>query len=105
MFSLRATGAPKPPQNPAEKELHGQLDRVFKVFENEDSQTVLAKLMDGRVVRGTVDTPDDLKPAAYYAFFGQWQEHDRYGWQFAFSGLVRDIPRRADGSASYLERH
>jgi hypothetical protein len=89
-----------PPQNPAEPELCGQIDNIFKTFDNGDSQTILARLSDGWVVRGAVDDSDELQERGNYLFMGRWDEHPKYGWQFVFSGFVIDIPRGADGAAS-----
>jgi exodeoxyribonuclease V alpha subunit len=93
------------PTNPAETELNGQLGSIFKTFENGDTYTVLGKLSDNRVVRGTVDDPDELQAGSYYLFTGRWDEHPKYGWQFAFTGFAADIPRGIEGAASYLMRH
>jgi exodeoxyribonuclease V alpha subunit len=93
------------PANPAETELSGQLDCVFKSFANDDNYAVLARLSDGRVVRGVVDCLDELQDHHHYLFTGRWDEHPQYGWQFVFNGFAADIPRGADGAAAYLMRH
>jgi exodeoxyribonuclease V alpha subunit len=94
-----------PPANPTESEFTGQLSSIYKTFSNGDNHTILAKLSDGRVVRGVVDDPDELAEGGYYLFTGRWDEHPKYGWQFAFSGFAADIPRGVDGAVVYLERH
>jgi exodeoxyribonuclease V alpha subunit len=102
---LTVPRSPTPPSNPAETELTGQLQTIFKSFDNGDSQTILGRLADGRVVRGTMDDPGELQAGHWYYLTGRWDEHARYGWQFAFNSFVRDIPRVTDGAAAYLMTH
>jgi exodeoxyribonuclease V alpha subunit len=105
MLILSTRSAATPPTNPAETEINGRFGSISKTFDNGDTQTIIAKLFDGRAIRGTVDNPDELQAGGYYLFVGHWNEHPKYGWQFAFSGFATDIPRDADGSAAYLMRH
>jgi exodeoxyribonuclease V alpha subunit len=105
MLILSTRSAATPPANPAETEINGRLGSISKIFDNGDTQTIIAKLSDGRTIRGTVDDPGELQAGGYYLFVGHWNEHPKYGWQFAFSEFATDVPRDVDGAAAYLARH
>jgi exodeoxyribonuclease V alpha subunit len=105
MFA-RTSSVLSPPANPRETELTGQLASIFRRFPNgTDNETIIARLSDGRAVRGVVDDPDELREGSFYLFTGRWDEHHKYGWQFVFSGFAADIPRDANNSVAYLVRH
>jgi exodeoxyribonuclease V alpha subunit len=101
MLSGKAFNRPSPPY-PTETEISGQFASVFKEFPNGDDITVIARLADGRAVKGKVETLDELEPGGFYLFTGRWDEHPKWGWQFFFNGFVADIPRKADDAVAYL---
>src|SRR5262245_16855710 len=99
-----AKNHPPAPSDPAETEVSGQLLSIFKEFPNGDNVTVIARLADGRLVKGKVETLDELELGGFYLFVGRWDEHPQWGWQFSFNDFVADIPRKADDAVAYLAK-
>jgi exodeoxyribonuclease V alpha subunit len=104
MLSGKAVNHPSSPPDPTETEISGQLLGITKEFPNGDSITVIARLADGRLVKGKVETVDELGPGNYYLFTGRWDEHPKWGWQFSFNGFIADVPRKADDAIAYLTK-
>jgi exodeoxyribonuclease V alpha subunit len=94
------------PENSAEREITGRIDEITQTFNNNDGTTaIIARLSDGRTIRGTVDDVEEIEEGGFYYLSGRWDEHSRYGWQFCFQSHVVDIPRVESGSVAYLTRH
>jgi len=100
-------------------ELTVTFDRELYVFDNEDSQTVVAtaqaKTNDlPEHLQGFSNTEDvkiigkadagEFKYGLNYRLFGNWKEHPKYGWQFQFKTYVLARPHGKRGIVRYLKQ-
>jgi exodeoxyribonuclease V alpha subunit len=93
------------PTDPRATELAGELRSFRNRWDNDDgTQLIIAMLVGGDVVRGVVEARGELLIGGHYRFLGRWEEHARYGWQFAFDSLVPDVPEDVGSLIAYLSR-
>ena len=79
---------------------------IRPISENEDGSVFcIGSLMDGERIRGVVEARGQIIPGESYTFLGTWQEHPRYGWQFAWSDVVRQVPTDTLSLISFLAKH
>lgn len=94
-----------PPADPGATELLGSVARTEQTWENDDGgTTVLARLESGQKVRGRIGAGGVLRQGRCYRFLGRWEDHARWGWQFAFQSHVEDVPEDLAGVAAYLAK-
>lgn len=98
-----------------------EFHRVFTVFENADSRTIIgcakpsdddaAKIDDEKIEKdGTIrlkgdDNEAELVVGLSYRFYGKWDNHHKHGWQFVFRQFVKIEPHSRVGVARYLARY
>lgn len=62
---------------------------------------VIGYCSDGTVVKGPADE-GDLVRGLPFRFYGRWEEHPKYGRQFAFKVFCVDQPHSREGIVNYL---
>jgi exodeoxyribonuclease V alpha subunit len=94
---------PLAPADPLAKELAGTFAARRQFFPNGDEGgTVIGVLASGEVIRGPLQSATDLESGVDYHFYGNWADHPRWGWQFAFTVFVRPTPRTQHALVNYL---
>ena len=80
---------------------------VCQVWRAEDGSAVIAQVRDqqGRThtVKGPPDAGPTLAPGVTYRFLGRWEEHDKYGRQFAFQAFSARAGGDKRGVVAYLQ--
>lgn len=94
--------ATKPPRGPKTEELVGEYAGTR--WSSDDRTFLIGALRDGTIVKGNADA-GKLIPGGSYRFLGKWQEHPKYGRQFAFSTFVESEPHTYHGVIEYLLRN
>jgi exodeoxyribonuclease V alpha subunit len=88
-----------------ERELIGQFVEASHFFADANGGgTLVGRLASGEVVRGRVEDRGDLEEGLSYRFVGRWDEHPRFGRQFAFSAFVVHAPHGRAAVIKYLTR-
>lgn len=89
-------------------EIVGEFSMIRRTFPNDDGTvTIVATAIvegEGQTIRGTVEQEDDLTPGLSYRFAGRWDDHPRWGRQFAFTSYTVDAPHGRAGVLKYLEK-
>jgi len=85
------------------EELTGIFDFESHVFGTGDDRAIVGRLENSTTVRGKA-REDELATGLTYLFRGYWNDHPRYGRQFAFHsfGIAQPVGQR--GTVSYLTR-
>jgi exodeoxyribonuclease V alpha subunit len=98
---------PASPADSTQRELIGKfaVRRQFFADADADGGMLIGELHTGHVVRGRVEDADELQSGVTYRFLGRWDEHARFGWQFAFDLYVNHIPLDRDAVIAYLSDH
>jgi hypothetical protein len=92
---------PAPRVDRTARDLEGTVRQVRCFFD--DSETVVAELTTGTIVRGRAGR-DELQPGMAYRFFGRWETHHRHGDQFVFRTFAVREPHTRQGVVKYLSR-
>jgi hypothetical protein len=97
---------PAQPTDANAKELTGQLRNIKNTFDNNDGTvTIIGRLASGHIIRGTLDSLEDMEDGADYLLLGKWIEHERHGWQFLFTSFCRTVPEGPDALAGFFAKH
>jgi exodeoxyribonuclease V alpha subunit len=96
---------PRTPADPLAKELSGTYAARQNFFLNDDGGTVIGVLTTGEIIRGPLQSPTDLQSGTDYRFLGRWEDHPKWGWQFAFGVFICPVPRTQHALVSYLSYH
>jgi exodeoxyribonuclease V alpha subunit len=93
-----------PPPDPAQRRLAGVYrDTNFFYPSGEgEAGVVIGTLAGGETVKGSVEKRDDLEAGRPYCFYGRWDAHPKYGYQFVFDMFVSHVPHDRDGMVAYL---
>ncbi len=85
-------------------ELVGRLDGIC--WRAEDGSafigTVRLATAELATVKGPTDAGPSPQPGCAYRFFGRWEEHERYGRQFAFQSYCAVVSSDRKGVIAYL---
>jgi len=65
---------------------------------------VMAELEDGTTVKGNAPV-GDLTPGLPYKFVGQWEQPNKWGKQFKFTGFTKSEPHSRFGVIKYLQKY
>lgn len=83
----------------AQTELIGTVS-VVKFFDP-DTGAIIAKLRSGEDIKGEA-MEGEVVPGTRCRFLGRWENHYRWGWQFAFETVLQDTPHEKEGVVRYL---
>lgn len=79
---------------------------VCQIFVSPDGNAIIAEVRDeqGRkhTIKGAPDSGPTLAPGVTYRFFGKWEDHPRFGRQFAFAAFVARAGHDRRGVVAYL---
>lgn len=70
-------------------------------FFDPDTGAIIAKLRSGEDIKGEA-MEGEVVPGARCRFLGRWENHYRWGWQFAFETVLQDAPHEREGIVRYL---
>ena len=80
---------------------------VCQRWRAEDGGAVIAQVRDGQgrthTVKGPPDAGPTLAPGVTYRFLGKWEEHEKYGRQFAFQAFAARVGADKRGVVAYLQ--
>lgn len=80
----------------------GTIDRIK--WRSPDSPWLIASCEDGTTVTGNAGE-GELYPGITYQFFGEWEDHSRFGRQFKFKQFQKQEPHSRHGVVCYLARY
>ncbi len=79
---------------------------VCQRWRADDGSAVIAQVRDGQgrtyTIKGPPDAGPSLLPGVTYRFLGKWEEHDKYGLQFAFAAFSAIVGHDKRGVVAYL---
>src|SRR5262245_57777459 len=92
---------------PGQRELVGVFRRAIAFYPHPsaDGGKLVGALAGGEVVRGTVNDPEDLRVGQAYRFYGQTDDHEKFGLQFCFDLFVPHLLPSESATINYLVNH